>query len=106
VPKRPGSSEQRIGRRIDGCSLREHKSLEAFDFDFHPTLDKALVLELARLDVVRSHDDVVITGAGHRQASGAHRGGRPAAGPPGRLRGPHPATIGRLSSGRLSTAQR
>ena len=55
--------EQRIGRRIERSGLKEHKTLEAFDFDFQPKLDKALVLELARLDFVRRHDDVIITGA-------------------------------------------
>jgi DNA replication protein DnaC len=55
--------EQRIIRRIDTSGLVERKSLEAFDWDFQPTLDKALVLELARLDFVRSHDDLVVTGS-------------------------------------------
>jgi len=50
--------EQRIDRRIDRSGLKERKTLEAFDFDFQPTL----VLELARLDFVRRHDDLVITG--------------------------------------------
>ena len=54
--------EQRITRRIDTSGLVERKALEAFDWDFQPTLDKALVLELARLDFVRRHDDLVITG--------------------------------------------
>jgi len=54
--------EQRIARRIDTSGLVERKSLEAFDWDFQPGLDKALVLELARLDFVRRHDDLVITG--------------------------------------------
>ena len=54
--------EQRINRRIDASGLVERKTLEAFDWDFQPTLDKALVLELARLDFVRRHDDLVITG--------------------------------------------
>jgi DNA replication protein DnaC len=54
--------EQRIARRIDTSGLVERKSLEAFDWDFQPSLDKALVLELARLDFVRRHDDLVITG--------------------------------------------
>jgi DNA replication protein DnaC len=54
--------EQRIDRRIDRSGLKEHKTLEAFDFDFQPTLDKSVVLELARLDFVRRHDDLVITG--------------------------------------------
>lgn len=54
--------EQRITRRITTSGLAERKSLEAFDWAFQPSLDKALVLELARLDFVRRHDDLVITG--------------------------------------------
>jgi DNA replication protein DnaC len=54
--------EKRIVRRIDGSGLVERKTLEAFDWDFQPSLDKALVLELARLDFVRRRDDLVITG--------------------------------------------
>lgn len=54
--------ERRIERRIDQCGLREHKSLEAFDWNFQPKLDKPLVLDLARLDFVRRHDDLVVTG--------------------------------------------
>jgi DNA replication protein DnaC len=54
--------EQRIARRIDTSGLVERKTLEAFDWAFQPGLDKALVLELARLDFVRRHDDLVITG--------------------------------------------
>ena len=54
--------ELRITRRIDTSGLVERKVLEAFDWDFQPDLDKALVLELARLDFVRRHDDLVITG--------------------------------------------
>jgi DNA replication protein DnaC len=54
--------EQRISRRIDTSGLVERKTLEAFDWDFQPGIDKSLVLELARLDFVRRHDDLVITG--------------------------------------------
>lgn len=42
--------------------MTERKSLEAFDWAFQPGLDKPLILELARLDFVRRHDDLVITG--------------------------------------------
>jgi DNA replication protein DnaC len=55
-------SAARIERRIHTSGLVERKTLEAFDWDFQPTLDKALVLELARLDLVRRRDDLVITG--------------------------------------------
>jgi DNA replication protein DnaC len=54
--------EHRIARRITTSGLTERKSLEGFDWAFQPSLDKALVLELARLDFVRRHDDLVITG--------------------------------------------
>jgi|JI6StandDraft_1071083.scaffolds.fasta_scaffold69967_1 DNA replication protein DnaC len=54
--------EKRVETRIVQSGLVERKSLEAFDWDFQPTLDKPLVLELARLDFVRRRDDLVITG--------------------------------------------
>lgn len=53
---------RRIERRLDGSGLRERKTLEAFDWNFQPTLDRSLVLELARLDFVRRHEDLLITG--------------------------------------------
>jgi DNA replication protein DnaC len=55
-------SAARIERRIQISGLPERKTLEAFDWDFQPSLDKALVTELARLDFVRRRDDLVITG--------------------------------------------
>ena len=54
--------EQRITRRISASGLAERKSLEGFQWEFQPTLDKALIVELARLDFVRRHDDLIITG--------------------------------------------
>jgi len=54
--------EKRIESRIGQSGLVERKALEGFDWDFQPKLDKSLVLELARLDFVRRHDDLVITG--------------------------------------------
>jgi DNA replication protein DnaC len=55
-------NEGRIARRVATSGLRETKTLEAFDWNFQPTLDKAAILELARLDFVRRRDDLVITG--------------------------------------------
>lgn len=54
--------EGRIERRVAASGLRERKTLEAFDWTFQPTLDKAFLLELARLDFTRRRDDLVITG--------------------------------------------
>lgn len=55
-------SESRIENRIQNSGLRERKTLEAFDFDFQPKLDRSFIVELARLDFVRRRDDVIITG--------------------------------------------
>lgn len=54
--------EARVNRRIDQSGLTERKTLEAFDWPFQPSIDKAFILELARLDFVQRHDDLVITG--------------------------------------------
>jgi DNA replication protein DnaC len=54
--------EGRMARRIATSGLRENKTLEAFDWNFQPTLDKAFILELARLGFVHRRDDLVITG--------------------------------------------
>jgi DNA replication protein DnaC len=54
--------EARVARRIDTSGLRERKTLEAFDWNFQPSLDKGFVRELGHLDFVRRHDDLVITG--------------------------------------------
>lgn len=54
--------ESRIERRIRTSGLVERKTLEAFEWDFQPSLDKDFILELARLDFVRRRDEVVITG--------------------------------------------
>ena len=51
-----------IERRLDGSDLPDRPSLETFDWDFQPTLDKALVLQLADLDFLRAHEDIVLTG--------------------------------------------
>jgi len=52
----------RLARRLTTSGLREHKTLEAFDWNFQPDLDKSTIVELARLDFVRRRDDLVITG--------------------------------------------
>ena len=52
----------RLARRLAKSGLREPKTLEAFDWDFQPNLDKPTLVELARLDFVRRRDDLVITG--------------------------------------------
>ena len=55
-------SENRIARRFLVSGMPERKTLEAFDWDFQPSLDKDFFIELGRLDFVRRHDDLIITG--------------------------------------------
>lgn len=52
----------RVARRVTLSGLREQKTLEAFDWNFQPALDKAFIVELGRLDFVRRRDDLVFTG--------------------------------------------
>ena len=54
--------ERRVERRVRISGLRERKTLEAFDFNFQPGLDRGLVLELARLEFVRRQEDLILTG--------------------------------------------
>lgn len=54
--------DARIERRIQTSKLIERKTLEAFDWNFQPSLDKDTVLELGRLDFVQQAEDVVICG--------------------------------------------
>lgn len=54
--------ERNIARRIKESRLPDHPTLEAFDFDFQPTLDRDLVLELASLAWVDRNDDCLLVG--------------------------------------------
>lgn len=54
--------DARIERRIRDSGLVERKTLEAFDWNFQPSLDKNTVIELARLDFVERAEDVLIVG--------------------------------------------
>jgi DNA replication protein DnaC len=51
-----------IEGRLRSSGLPERPTLETFDFDFQPTIDKALVMQLAELDFIRNHEDVLLTG--------------------------------------------
>ena len=54
--------EGRIETRVRASGLKERKTLEAFDWDFQPSIDKDLVIELSRLDFVDRAEDVIISG--------------------------------------------
>ena len=51
-----------IEHRLKDSGLPDRPNLETFDFDFQPSIDKALVLQLAELDFIAAHEDVVLTG--------------------------------------------
>jgi DNA replication protein DnaC len=55
-------NERRIQRRLDDSDLPDRPTLEAFDFDFQPGLDRDLVLELATLAWVDRREDLVLVG--------------------------------------------
>lgn len=54
--------ERRIERRIATCGLKVRKTLVAFDWDFQPKLDRALVEDLATLRFVERGEDIIFTG--------------------------------------------
>jgi DNA replication protein DnaC len=54
--------ERAVARRFQQSGLKVEKTLEAFDWNFQPGLDRAAIFELANLDFVRRADDLVFTG--------------------------------------------
>jgi DNA replication protein DnaC len=54
--------EQRVEYRIAGSGLKVRKTLAAFNWDFQPSLDRALVEDLATLRFVERRDDILFTG--------------------------------------------
>ena len=54
--------ERRIERRIKESRLSERKLLSDFDFEFQTGVDKAQVLEIAKLDFVGRKQGLVIAG--------------------------------------------
>jgi len=54
--------DRRIERRIKEAKLPDRKLLADFDFDFQTGVDKAQIMELAKLDFVRRKQSLVIAG--------------------------------------------
>lgn len=54
--------ERRIERRIQHAQLPERPTIEAFDFDFQPDLDRELVMELAELRWIERREDLLLVG--------------------------------------------
>ena len=51
-----------IDRRLIDSGLPDRPTLETFAFAFQPDLDKALILQLAELDFLAAHEDLVLSG--------------------------------------------
>jgi DNA replication protein DnaC len=54
--------ERRIARRLHESKLLDRPTLESFDFDFQPSIDKDLILDLATLAWVDKKDDLLLVG--------------------------------------------
>jgi DNA replication protein DnaC len=54
--------EKRIATRIKASDLPDRPTLETFDFQFQPNLDRALVMDLATLAWVGRREDLVLIG--------------------------------------------
>jgi DNA replication protein DnaC len=54
--------ERRIARRLEDSHLPDRPTLETFEFNFQPKLDKAHVLDLAQLAWVERKEDLVLVG--------------------------------------------
>lgn len=54
--------QRRVERRIDTCGLRVRKTLEAFEWAFQPSLNRAFVENLATLGFLDNREDLLITG--------------------------------------------
>jgi DNA replication protein DnaC len=54
--------ERTAERRVKEARFQDRKTLDNFDFDFQPTLDRARVMTLARLDFVRRRENVLFGG--------------------------------------------
>jgi DNA replication protein DnaC len=54
--------EKRIASRIRASRLPDHPTLETFDFEFQPTLDRAVVMDLATMGWVKRREDLVLIG--------------------------------------------
>jgi DNA replication protein DnaC len=54
--------QRRVERRIEVCGLRVRKTLEAFDWAFQKTLNRAVIEGLATLSFIDDREDLLITG--------------------------------------------
>lgn len=56
------NEEHRIQRRVKEARLPDVKTLDSFNWAFQPSLDRARVMQLARLDFIGRRDNVLLAG--------------------------------------------
>jgi DNA replication protein DnaC len=56
------NDERRIARLLAAARLPDIKTLDTFDWDFQPTLDRARVLDLARLEFIGRKENILFAG--------------------------------------------
>lgn len=61
-PQHRARRERRVDRRVRDARLPERTTLTRFDFDFQPSLDKHLVLELATLRFLDQGKNILLAG--------------------------------------------
>ena len=66
------NGEKATERRIGGARFPDRKTLDNFDWDFQPTLDRARVMALVRLDFIRRRENVLL--GGHSGTGKSHIG--------------------------------
>ncbi|HHH31743.1 MAG TPA: AAA family ATPase [Polyangiaceae bacterium] len=57
-----GRYDRRVGRRIKEAKFPSLKTVDAFDFERQPGVDRDKILELARADFVERHENIVLLG--------------------------------------------
>ena len=57
-----GRHDRRVGRRIKEAKFPSLKTVDAFDFERQPGVDRDKILELARADFVERHENIVLLG--------------------------------------------
>ena len=55
-------TQKQLGMRLRRAGLNPTKTLEGFDFDFNPSINRQQILHLAEGDFVREHRNVILCG--------------------------------------------
>ena len=51
-----------LERRMKAATLRDRTSLDSFNWNFNPTIDRALLFELLTCRFIERHEDILILG--------------------------------------------